>query len=423
MNDPRESRDRGADAGARGFGARQPADRGAAPARDVVLMLAGDVMTGRGIDQVLGHPGSPRLSETHLRDARAYVRLAEGVHGAIPAPVAADYLWGDALGLMQQATTDLRIVNLETAITTADEAWPAKGVHYRMSPANMDCLRAARIDACALANNHVLDWGRDGLLETLRALDQAGVAFAGAGADGDQAWAPARLDLPGRGQLLLFSWAAMSSGVPRGWAAGPRRPGVALLPDLSGATARVLGEDILRHRRPDDLVVVSIHWGDNWGLALPQAHRDFAHRLIEFGTADVVHGHSSHHPLPVECYRGKLILYGCGDLVNDYEGIGPHGELRSDIGAVYLATLGRGGGGGGGGPAGVLKALEIVPFQRERFRLRLADAAAQAWLERVYAGGDVHLDGGLQPRGGGGWCWSRSQARPTAAALASTATT
>jgi poly-gamma-glutamate synthesis protein (capsule biosynthesis protein) len=347
----------------------------------VVLLLAGDVMTGRGIDQILKHPADPALNEPLVRDAREYVRLAETVNGPIASGAEPGYIWGDALAEMDGTGADLRIVNLETAITPDGDPWPAKGVRYRMHPDNIECLSAAHIDACALANNHALDWDRAGLHDTLQALRAAKVAFAGAGVDSEEAWAPARLPLPGRGQLLLFSFAAKSSGVPSGWSAATRRAGIALLPDLSVATAAQLAEDIVSRRGADDRVVVSIHWGDNWGLGVPQAHRDFAHRLIDSRAVDVVHGHSSHHPLPVEVYRGKLILYGCGDLINDYEGIGPHGSLRSDVGCLYVVTLRS--------VNGRLDTLDVVPLQMRRFRLGTADAAAQEWLGQVFASGQA----------------------------------
>lgn len=367
--------------------------------RKVVVMLAGDVMTGRGIDQVMRHPSAPELHESCVHDARDYVRLAEAQSGPIPAPVVPDYVWGDALAEIERAAPDLRIVNLETAVTTSGEAWPAKGIHYRMHPANVDCLAAARFDCCVLANNHVLDWGRAGLLETLRVLRQAGLRTAGAGADGSEAWAPARLALPGSGQLLLFAVATEDSGVPPDWAAGPRRAGIALLPDLSQASARALADAAACHRGPADLVAVSIHWGGNWGQGVPPAHRAFAHWLIDFGAADLVHGHSSHHPLPIEVYRGKPIFYGCGDLINDYEGIGPHGSLRSDIGCLYFATLCAG--------RGQLQSLDIVPLQTKRFRLITADAATRRSLEPVFNVGGCHLGPPQTARLPNGWslCW------------------
>jgi len=125
------------------------------------LFLCGDVMTGRGIDQALPNPVNPVLYEPCVRDAREYVALAEKAHGSISCPLSFDYIWDDALAELDRAGVDFRIVNLETAITSAETPWPDKGINYRMHPQNIGCLSAARIDACALANNHVLDWAYD----------------------------------------------------------------------------------------------------------------------------------------------------------------------------------------------------------------------------------------------------------------------
>lgn len=351
------------------------------------LLLAGDVMTGRGIDQVLPHPVDPRLHEHWVRDAREYVRLAERMHGRIPAPVPPDYVWGDALAAMDRLAPALRIVNLETAVTAGGLPWPGKGIHYRMHPANVDCLRAARLSACTLANNHVLDWGQPALDETLATLAAAGIRHAGAGRDRCAAWAPAVLPLADGRRLLLFSCATLSSGVPRAWAARARRPGVALLPCLFARATQALAQAIAAHRQAGDRVVVSIHWGDNWGLAVPAAHQAFARRLIALGAADVVHGHSSHHPLPIEVWRGKAILYGCGDLLNDYEGIGRHGSLRCDLGCLYVLTL---------DDVGTLRRLEIAPLQLRRFRLEAADAGARSWLRSVFDEGGRAFGTGVE---------------------------
>lgn len=339
------------------------------------LLLAGDVMTGRGIDQVLAHPGSPRLLEAWVRDAREYVRLAESKNGPVPAPVDAAYVWGDALDAMEQAAPDLRIVNLETSVTRSDEAWPGKGIHYRMHPANIGCLTAARLDACTLANNHVMDWGLAGLQETLDTLAAAGLRVAGAGRDAEAALAPAVLPLPGGTRVLLTARATPGSGAPAEWAASATRAGIAWLRVLDDAAADELAARIARLRRPGDISVVSLHWGGNWGFDIPAAHRAFAHRLVDRGAADVVHGHSSHHPLPIEVHRGRAILYGCGDLVNDYEGIGERGNLRSDLGCLYRLSLAA---------DGALRRLEILPLQLRRLRLGHADAPARSWLRRAF---------------------------------------
>ena len=101
------------------------------------LFLCGDVMTGRGIDQALSHTVNPVLYEPYVRDAREYVHLAEKAHGSISRPLSFDYIWGDAQQELERAELDFRIVNLETAITSAETPWPHKGIHYRMQPQNV----------------------------------------------------------------------------------------------------------------------------------------------------------------------------------------------------------------------------------------------------------------------------------------------
>ncbi|KGW97586.1 CapA family protein [Burkholderia pseudomallei] len=276
----------------------------------VRLFLCGDVMTGRGIDQILPHPGAPRLYERYCRSARDYVRLAERANGELPARVDCAYPWGDALAELDRVRPHVRIVNLETAITTSDARWPDKAVLYRMHPRNVGCVSSARIDCCVLANNHSLDWGREGLADTLDTLRRAGIRTAGAGDDDAHAARPATLGVaPGR-RVLVYAYAAETSGVPPSWAATPRRGGLNYLADLSSGRATQIGERIAAQRREGDLVVVSLHWGGNWGFEIGDDEHAFAHRLIDTGAADIVYGHSSHHVKGIEIYRERLILYG-----------------------------------------------------------------------------------------------------------------
>ena len=294
------------------------------------LCLAGDVMTGRGIDQVMPYSAPPELYEPFVRSALDYVTLAERSSGAIPRRAAFDYVWGDALAEMARA--DVRIVNLETAVTARGKPWPGKSIHYRMHPGNLPCLGAARIDCCVLANNHVLDWGYDGLADTLEALHAAGIRTAGAGRDAEEAQSPAIVTLASGKRVLVFACATESSGIVPDWAAEAGRPGVNF---LAGLSADAIAKQVERARGEGDLVVVSIHWGQNWGYQVSGAERRFARALIDAGV-DVVHGHSSHHPKPVELHRGHPILYGCGDLLNDYEGISGHEAYRPGLGALYF---------------------------------------------------------------------------------------
>lgn len=340
--------------------------------RTLRLFLCGDVMTGRGIDQILPHPSKPRLFESCVRSARTYVELAEQVSGPIPRRVAFDYIWGDALAEIEKARPQARIVNLETAITRSDDAWPGKGVHYRMHPANVPCLTAAKIDCCVLANNHVLDWGRAGLEETLATLAQAGLGTCGAGRDAASAAAPAIVGIGDGRRVLVFAAAHGGSGVPADWRAGERTAGVNRVADLSARSVEAIAKRIAACRRPKDLVVYSIHWGGNWGYRIAPDERDFAHALIDRAGVDVLHGHSSHHVKGIEIYRRKLILYGCGDLLNDYEGIGGHEEFRSDLSLMYFAALDR--------DSGDLAGLTMTPTRMRRFQIRHAAPADAAWL-------------------------------------------
>ena len=340
-------------------------------ARQVTLFLCGDVMTGRGVDQILRHPAGPQLREPYVRDAREYVALAERASGPIPRPAGDAWVWGEALPELAARKPAARLVNLETSITAGGEFAPGKDIHYRMHPANIGCLAVARPDACVLANNHVLDFGRAGLSDTLDALAGAGLRAVGAGRDGAAARRPAVIGLPGGGRVLVFACGAASAGVPPGWAAGPGRPGIDFLPRPTATAAAALAARIQAVRRPGDLVVVSLHWGSNWGYQVPGDQVAFARRLAA-GGADVVFGHSSHHPRPIEVHQGKLILYGCGDFIDDYEGIRGYEEYRDDLRLMYFATLTAG--------TGALAGLEMVPLQARRMRLQRAGPADARWL-------------------------------------------
>jgi poly-gamma-glutamate capsule biosynthesis protein CapA/YwtB (metallophosphatase superfamily) len=329
-------------------------------------------MTGRGIDQILQQASAPRLFEPYVRLATDYIEPAERVSGSIPRKVDPSYVWGDAREELDKAQPQVRIVNLETAITVSEDAWADKQIHYRMHPANISCLTAAKLDCCVLANNHVLDWDRRGLEETLGTVHRVGIQTAGAGQDAEQAAAAAILTLASGERVLVFGLAHASSGVPAEWAATRRRSGVNYLADLSNASVDALAAQIARFRRPRDLVVLSIHWSRNWGYAIDERERRFAHALIDHAGVHVLHGHSSHHVKAIEIYQQKPILYGCGDLLNDYEGIGGREGYHAELGLLYLPALSI--------PAGNLLRLVMVPTRIQRFCINRARQEETAWL-------------------------------------------
>ena len=265
------------------------------------LVLAGDAMLGRGVDgQMARDPAFRPLGG-----------LAWILGGA-----------------------DLVAFNLETTITDRGSPWWGKTYRYRMDPKH----RSAALDQvpgavrfASVANNHVLDFGVQGLQDTLGALDDAGFLHAGAGATAEAAWAPVIVETRGGvrvGLLALTDHCGclnMSS-----WVATAGQPGVAWA-DLSRGEL----EPVLAHVRAldaaVDVVVVALHWGPNW---LPDGRsvwmEQTARALVDAG-ADVLFGTSSHHVLPVDLISGKHVFYGLGPLVDDY---GHDPAFRSDLGAV-----------------------------------------------------------------------------------------
>ena len=335
------------------------------------LFLAGDVMIGRGIDQILRHPVHPAINEPHVKSAQDYVTLAERASGPIPRGVDDRYVWGDVIAELDRSAPGVRIINLETAVTARGTPWPSKEVSYRTHNANIGVLRAAAIDVCSLANNHVLDWSYQGLEDTLDALDRGAISVVGAGRDRSSAEAPAVVPVNGS-RIVVFGIGSPTSGIPAVWEATSDRAGIAFMPELSAQAADAVGTRVARYRRPGDLVVVSIHWGSNWGHQVPKTQTRFAHRLIDAGV-DIVHGHSSHHAKAIEVYHNRLILYGCGDLINDYEGIGGYEEYHSHLGLMYLVTMG----------SHQLQALEMTPIQMRRFRAERVTGPDVEWLAKT----------------------------------------
>ncbi|HEV8712413.1 MAG TPA: CapA family protein [Candidatus Binatia bacterium] len=182
---------------------------------------------------------------------------------------------------------------------------------------------------------------------------------------------PAVVDLTADRRVVVHGFGTETSGIPRSWAAAEDLPGVEVLCDLSDETAVAIEERVREVKRNQDVTIASIHWGINWGYAVPREHVRFAHRLVDSGV-DLVHGHSSHHPRPLEVYWNRLILYGCGDFINDYEGIRGYEQYRDDLVLMYFATL---------NPAsGALVRLRMTLMQTRQMRLNRASPDDVRWL-------------------------------------------
>jgi poly-gamma-glutamate synthesis protein (capsule biosynthesis protein) len=254
-------------------------------------------------------------------------------------------LWSDLLQHLAQA--DLRIVNLECALTAHATKWTRseKMFHFRADPeAAVRVLQAARIDACALANNHILDYEERGLRDTLRTLDAAGIRHAGAGANAMDAAAPAMLDAHGTRVALV----SFTDNQPDFAAAAGHSGTNYLEVALDDKTLQRVADGIVQARAQGaDLVVFSNHWGPNFVERPSQLFRSFARRVIELG-ADIYYGHSAHICQGIEIHQGKPILYDTGNFIDDYA---VHPLLRNDRSCLFKVTFEQ----------GRLKRIELLP--------------------------------------------------------------
>lgn len=246
------------------------------------LLFVGDVMLGRLVNAVLQEQSSA-------------------------------YPWGDTLTLFQLA--DVRLCNLECVISDWGTPWSAtpKAFHFRSDVKNIEVLKAAHIDAVSLANNHALDFDYEGLFHTMDNLDAAGIQYAGAGTTITQASEPAVWERQGQ-QLGLI---AFTDNEPS-WEATSERPGILYVPlKLRDRRAVNLLELVRKTKEQVDFLIVSAHWGPNWGYTPPAEQIPFAHALIDAG-ADVIFGHSGHVVRGIELHKEKPILYCTGDFIDDY---------------------------------------------------------------------------------------------------------
>lgn len=276
--------------------------------------------------------------------------------------VSAGYPWGDTGTVLHQA--DLTIANLECVMASGGEPEAGKVFHFRSDPKNVASLRSAGIGMVSLANNHVLDYGAGAFREMLPALDSAGILHAGAGLDREAARRPAVRRVSGTAVGLI----AFTDNQP-GWEAD-RGPGVFYVPVVdSDRRVADLVALVRRTKARAQLLIVSAHWGPNWGSAAPPGHCELARQLIEAG-ADVVYGHSPHIFRGVELYRGRPIIYSAGDFVDDYA-VDP--LERNDQSFIFLLDT------DGGRPLG----LRLYPTLITDFQARLAGAGSRRIAERM----------------------------------------
>ena len=303
------------------------------------IALTGDVMLGRLVDQYVIQNRSVRP----------------------------EALWGDVLPLMLDA--DCLLINLECVISDRGEEWhpTTKAFHFRARSRALEFLQAANVDAVTLANNHVLDYGPDALLDCLRLLDEAGIKRTGAGATLQESLAPASVELPQRSVSVV----ALTDNEPD-WEATATKPGVNYVAyderGLSEPYRSRLAQALSSARQKTGLVIASAHVGPNWG-APSRAMQALAHDLLDMG-ADLYWGHSNHTPQGIECYKGKAILYSTGDFVDDYM---IDQNERNDLSFLFLLETER----------GRIARIRLYPTCIEDLGVRLANERDMSFLKRT----------------------------------------
>lgn len=320
----------------------------------------------------------------------------------------ASYLLGDFRRLSVTPTPDLKLMNLETAVTAsidnADVPY-GKEIRYHLHSENLgralDGFRQCDRDlsniplVVSVANNHVMDYGRLAFeretLPLLAKLQSPSLRFVGCGSSSAKAVVPAVMATANQPetQVQVFAFATGCSGTPSSWWASGSQSGVAGLPALHthhdvDAAMTIVRRTFRAHekKKKNALRVVSIHWGPNWALrgedkAQLAARRDLAHRLIDECGVDMIYGHSSHHVRGMEVYCGKLVLYGAGDLINDYEGFENIGEEHYNrLGGIFVVDLAP--------DTGKFCQLRVIPFFMNHLRLERLTPSSRIWRPRQH---------------------------------------
>lgn len=361
-----------------------------------ILLHGGDNMLGRGVQLTfpIQSPGEESIKDSCA--AEHYLWMA--LHNDKDADVGkirklneqrGGYLWGHTPHL-SHLQADLTLMNLETAVTqNIHDPYPGKGINYHMNSENFHNILSGLRDrvggslVVVFSNNHCLDYGRRAFeLETLPLFQKLDIPTVGCGTTWTEAARPYILELASSNKrIAVHAFSAQCSGTPLGWNATNTRSGIAVLPCIYSETDVQHAMDIIQRslsqvHEAGTIRIVSIHWGPNWAHRSERegeilARQKLAHRLIDECNVDLIYGHSSHHTRGLELYHGKLILYGAGDIINDYEGFqNPGEELYNTMGGIFVVDL---------RPDGNLHQLRIIPTVMDQLRLERVTPETKIW--------------------------------------------
>lgn len=293
------------------------------------ILFAGDVMLGRLVNKVLANAQFT-------------------------------YVWGDTIDIIKRA--DFSLINLECPVSSKGKEWNKtfKVFHFRANLDAIQVLNSASIDYVSLANNHILDYDIEGLLDTLDILDKNNISHSGAGRNLKEAVKPAIIEKklkpkPSNNHDFYYNvdneevnnndskntirigLISLTDNEPE-WEAKYDLPGINYIPTTLDPDTYYyrLQNYIENTKKQSDLVIVSSHVGPHFRETPSTKYVNFAHKIIDFG-ADIYWGHSNHMPQGIELYKhndnNKIILYDCGDFIDDYA---IDSNYRNDLSFIFL---------------------------------------------------------------------------------------
>jgi poly-gamma-glutamate capsule biosynthesis protein CapA/YwtB (metallophosphatase superfamily) len=298
---------------------------------NVTVGFTGDVMIGRGVNKIISLKGYT-------------------------------YPWGNVLPMLR--TTDMNIINLETTLTNSNRK-VEKTFNFKASPDKIKTLEEAHITVANLANNHILDFSEEGLIETIKTLDDAGIKHVGAGLNDTQATKPEIVVV----QNIRFGIIGFTDNEST-WKATAKQPGTNYINIARNKDQEYAFSLIEQLRKNVDVLIVTIHWGYNLVEEPSDLFISFAHEMIDHG-ADLIHGHSAHIFQALEIYKRKLILYDTGDFIDDYI---VHEDVKNDHSFFFLAEFSQHG----------IEALKLIPVLIDHYQVNLATNDDYKWcIERM----------------------------------------
>ena len=283
------------------------------------------------------------------------------------------YVWGNTINIIKGS--DFSLINLECSISSRGKEWNKtnKVFHFRANPDAINVLNSAAIDYVALANNHILDYDVEALLDSVNLLNKNNISHSGAGKNLKEAIKPAFMkkklkpksskinsncnyefeEKNNSKNAITIGVISLTDNEPQ-WEAKGNSAGINYVPIVLDSEKYYyrLKNCIEKVRKKSDLVIVSSHVGPHFRETPSEKYVNFAHKIIEFG-ADIYWGHSNHMPQGIEIYKynndkddynnnsngnnnKKIIMYDCGDFIDDYA-IDPY--YRNDLSFIFLLHL------------------------------------------------------------------------------------